>query len=250
MNSVVGMMFCRNEGDILEEILENCLHKVDSWFIADDGSTDSSWVIIQSFKSKYPDKIEYARNKREDPKDTGQRQALLDEIRRRYKPENTWVQILDADMMIFETDVRKAIESYASLDIGVAWCMLNAAREPGTWKGVDTFPDWKDSVTDIMPFGHKVEYLLYTFRPLPLLKYNLDVWRPWPQGFSQYVNDFDLIRHSTKENTPLLAHYGYRGPTHFYRKNKNKKFNKYPSWDCTSPELVEKTVYFFQWGME
>jgi len=250
MTTVVGMMWNRNEGDILPYIIESALDKVDTLFIADDHSTDNSWDIIQSYAANHKDKIEYIRNERVHPKDAGQRQSLLDEIRRRYKPENTWVQVIESDIMILDTDVREAIRDWAIDDLGITWQLLNAARKPGDWNDADVYPNWERPIQEIMPHAHWIEYMMYTWRPLPGLQFDPDTWRPWPNGFAQYVKNPPLKRGRKGLTSPLLAHYGYRGPAHFKQKYGNKKFRKYPSWDLTSVETVEKTVYFFngQWN--
>jgi glycosyltransferase involved in cell wall biosynthesis len=249
-DSIVGMMFNYNEGDILEETLEAFLPHVDSLFISDDNSTDNSWGIIRSFK----DKIEYMRNKRDNPLDQGQRQSILNEIRKRYKPEDTWVQILDADMMILETDIRESLKKYAIDDLTMSWVLLNGCRTLGAWKEVDFYPNWITPITNVMSRAHMLEDLVYTFRPLPKLEYNLDKWRPWPQNFSFY-SDKILDVKNRELDAPLIAHYGYRGPTHFYLKYGARKqmfSKKYPSWNLDSIESIESTVYFFngEWNRE
>lgn len=239
-----------NEGDILEETLTSAISKVGSLFIADDGSTDNSWEIIQSFAAKNKDKVEYIRNKRDVHNDQGQRQALLKEIKKRYKGEETWVQIIESDIMILDPSIREAIDEFAMHDIAVSWQTINAARKPGTWKEADTYPNWSKPITEIMPYGHWMEVMLYTFRPLPKIHYNLDRWRPWPQGFDNYVKNKPVTEYKRFLMAPLLAHYGFRGPTHYYLKCKKagkagKNHNKYKSWDLRSPETVDKTVSFF-----
>ena len=124
---IVGMFWNKGEGDILEEILLNALPHVDSMFIADDGSTDNSWDIIQSIAKAHPDKVEHIQQK-PNPNDKAQRNALLNEIRRRYKPEDTWVQIMESDIMILDTDIKQAIKDWAIEDIAVEWQALNALR--------------------------------------------------------------------------------------------------------------------------
>lgn len=247
MDNIVGLMFNYNEGDILEEVIRNFLPHIDSLFIADDNSSDNSWEIINSFK----DKVEYVRNKREDPRDQGQRQSLLNEIRKRHKPENTWVQVLDSDMMILETNIRESLSKYSVDDVGMNWTLLNGCREKGTWGEVDTYPVWKESITKVMPFAHILEDAVYTFRPLPKLEYNLDKWRPWPQNFSAYTNNVIDVKRR-RPDSPLIAHYGYRGPTHFHKKYRSKTFRKYPRWDPTSVKSIEETVYFFngEWNRD
>lgn len=239
--NLVGMMWNRNEGDILEETITEALKHVDSLFIADDNSTDNSWEIIKSLANSRKDKIEYIRNKR-DPRDQGQRQSLLDEIRRRYKPEDTWVQVIESDMMILETDIREAVKTQACHDVAMCWLAWNALRLPNTWKEVDTYPKWTRPIKEIMDRAGFMEHMVYTFRPLKEIYYDPNRWRPWPRGFNKDI-------HLKKTGTiPILLHYGYRGPTHFYtkyRSNPNVFKQKYPNWDLTSPETVDKTVAYF-----
>lgn len=239
---IAGMMWNKNEGDILEEIIISILPHVDSLLIADDGSTDNSWSIIESCKANYK-KIEHIQRK-PDPNDKGQRQSLLNEIRRRYKPESTWVQVCESDIKILETSVRDAIKNYSVKDSYVPWLTLNAVRLPGTWNEVDTYPNWKQPISHIMPYAHIMEVMQYSFRPYPDLKYS-EIWRPWPAGFQKYVGSHPELPQGRFR--PLLLHLGYRGPTHFYEKYKSmgKRHIKYQNWDLTSPQTVEQTVDFF-----
>jgi glycosyltransferase involved in cell wall biosynthesis len=251
MDSIVGMFWNCNEGDIVEETLTEAMKHVDSLFVADDNSTDNSWEIIQSVAKRHPDKIEYIRNSRDVSNDKGQRQALLTEIQKRYKPENTWVQIMESDIMILDTDIREAIKSrWCTHDLAVSWMALNACREVGAWDGHDTYPNWNHSIRKIMPLAHWMETMIYTFRPLPEIKYDLDRWRPWPQGWTNYIGEKPLEEKNRGLLSPLLAHYGYRGPTHFHQKFQDKRdengfHRKYKSWNLTSPQTVRDTVSFF-----
>jgi glycosyltransferase involved in cell wall biosynthesis len=242
-DTIVGMMWNRNEGDILEETIESALEHVDTLFIADDNSTDNSWDIIQSFGSR----IEYMRNKREHPLDQGQRTSLLKEIQKRYKAENTWVQIIESDIMILDTNVRTAIKEWAHEDLGVTWQLLNGARWKEEWDVWDMYPDWKGkSIREVLPIGHWVEYMLYTFRPMPDLYYDMDVWRPWPRGFQKYLKEEPLKRGKKGPTSPLLGHYGYRGPKYFFNKySRDKKWRKYPSWSVRTFNKTRDTVYYF-----
>jgi len=243
---IVGMMFNHNEGDILEETVEDALTHVDSLFLADDGSTDYSPKIVNSFNR--PPKVELAVARKADPRDRGQRTFLLDEIRKRYKPENTWVQLIESDIMIIDTDIREAIKEHAVHDLAMSWMCVNAARKAGTWKEVDTYPNWSMSMRKMMPYAHWMEFMLYTFRPLPALNYNTGSWRPWPAGFGSYTNQQVKGSYGRKVSAPLLLHIGYRGPTHFSKKYKGKwpgnRHPKYP-WDVSTPETVEDTCFFF-----
>lgn len=242
-DSVVGMFWNCNEADILEETLSEAIKHVDSLFIADDNSKDKSWEIIKSFAKNHSDKVEHIQNKRKDPRDQGQRQEMLEEIKKRYKPENTLVQIVESDIMILDTNIREAWADWARDDIAMTWQLLNAVRD--SWIEADTYPNWKYSIKKIMPLAHWMETMLYTFRPLPKLNYNLDTWRPWPQGWSYYSNK-DIWQRRRSLVAPLLAHYGYRGPTHFYQKYKGKNIQrKHPTWDNSSIDKVRESVYYF-----
>jgi len=250
VDNIIGMMWNRNEGDILEEIIDAALPHVDSMFIADDGSSDDSWPYIQSIARRRPDKIEYIRNTRNNSVDR-QRTPMLDEIRKRYKAENTWVQIFESDIMVVDTDIRIALEEYAVDNLAMTWQTLNAVRRPGTWVEVDTYPNWKAPIKEIMLYQHPLEIMLYTFRPLPKLYFDQDLWRPWPKGFSHYTSNPVKVR-SRKPSCPLLGHYGYRGPTHMWKKNnpegKIPCMSRNGVWDFSTRETTEKTVPFFNGG--
>lgn len=238
------MLWNRNEGDIIEEVIVDALRQVDALFIADGLSTDGSWGLIQSLKRRFP-KIEHIQQC-DETGDRAQRNSLLDEIRKRYKHEDTWVQIFESDMFTLETDIRKAIRDYCTQDMAVAWFALNACRLPGTWAEADRYPDWPAMIRDVMPYAHYMETLVYTFRPLPGLRFEQERWRPWPRGFSAYT-DQNLFLQPCGPEMPLLLHCGYRGPKHFAAKYKNMggKHPRYTTWRFDTPQRAEETVYFF-----
>jgi len=240
---IVGLMWAKNEADIIHQTISDALCHVDKLMIADDGSTDHTWEIIQLAKAAYPQSIEHIQ-RAPDRRDPGQRQALLNQVRRRYKPMETWVQIIEADVFILDTDLRALCANETR--IGISWQTLNAVRAPGTWAAVDTYPQWNAPIREIMPLAHRMEVMLYTFRPLPELHYVADKWRPWPQGFKHYVEK-PLKIHAKRADSPLLLHVGFRGPTHFHLKYRNmgKRHTKYPTWNVTSAAAVERTVPFF-----
>ena len=136
---IVGLMFNKNEGDILQEIIEAALPHVNSIMIADDGSMDKSWDIIQSIQNKHKDKVEHIQ-RNPNTVDKGQKQSLLDKIQQRYRPENTLVQIIESDIMIVDTDIRKAFKERSN-GVYLNWILLNAAREGKRgWEGADDYP--------------------------------------------------------------------------------------------------------------
>ena len=60
---IVGMFWNKSEADLLLFTLERAIKAVDSLVIADDGSTDKSWDIIQSFSNAHKDKVEHIQQK-------------------------------------------------------------------------------------------------------------------------------------------------------------------------------------------
>jgi glycosyltransferase involved in cell wall biosynthesis len=249
--NIVGMFWNRNEADILEETLTDALRHVDTIFIADDGSTDNSWDIIKSIAINNPNKVEHIQRE-PNKNDPAQRNALLNKIRERYRAEDTWVQVIESDIFILDTSVRKAIIERSSDDVVVTWTALNGVRDPGTWGINDTYPVWNHSIREVLPKCHYMEDMHYTWRPFPNLRFQ-GVWRPWPQGMGEYQTSRKGLKY-TPHNTPLLFHVGYRGPTHFYQKWQKTTMgdfhSRYKSWDLRSVENVEKTVSFFngQWN--
>lgn len=240
---IVGMFWNYNEADILPQTLEAALPHVDSMFIADDGSKDNSWDIIRGFAERHKDKVEHIQQK-PNKKDKAQRESVLTEIKKRYD-DKTWVQIMESDVMILDTDLRIAIKEKSVENVAVSWQLWNAIRKD--WMdGSDTYPNWNVPIKELMPYGHYMECMLYTFRCLPDLHFNQATWRPWPAGFSKYVNG-QVKQNKREPDTPLLAHVGFRGPTHFYEKYKymGSRHKKYKDWDLTSVESVNRTVFFF-----
>ena len=239
---IVGMMWNKNEGDILTEIISDALRHVDTLMIADDGSTDNSWDIIQGFAAHHKDQIEHIQQAPE-KRDRGQRRSMLNRIQERYRPEDTWVQIVESDIMILETDLERVLNERSN-DVSLEWILLNAVIPPDkNWSDMDEYPNWSKSIQDIMTYGHRMETMPYTFRPFKELMYSNKRWRPWPQGFSK-TTDKEKTREMT-DYTPLLAHYGYRGPTHMCKKHAGKLIPKYAQWDTSTIETTKATLSMF-----
>lgn len=239
---IVGMMWNKDEGDLLPDTISSALKHVDTLVIADDGSTDNSWDVIQGFAAHHRDQIEHIQRK-PDKGDKGQKQSLLSLIQSRYRAEDTWVQILESDIMILDTDIRRALRERSN-DTQLKWQLLNASPAPGQgWDDIDEFPTWSRPIQEVMTHAHKLELMPYTFRPFKELRYDYNNWRPWPQGFTRVSSN---TLSAPTDYTPLLAHYGFRGPTHFFKKYGHlSQHPRYSEWDLTSIESIKKTVYFF-----
>lgn len=239
--NIIGIMWNRNEGDILHDIIEAALPKVDALLVADDGSTDNSLDIIKSFGPRIEKVIDRSMAGKH-PEHLWTRQYLLNEVKKRFNPNETWVQIIESDTILLDTDIRQTIKDWAVKDTAVYWHMLNACRRH--WKGSDSYPNWNEPIQNVMPDCHLMEPVCYTFRTLPLIEFQ-DTGKPWPCGFSNYGV---TSRTKKRENSPLVAHYGYRGPTHFhqkYFKGNCRTHSKYTNWYIDSPEAVLETVPFF-----
>ena len=242
--TIAGMMFAKNEADILRETMTDAMRHVDVLYVADDGSTDGTWAVISDVAEAFKGRVFPQR--KPDALDPGQRSSLLRAIKKNHRAEDTWVQVVEADVFLLDTDLRAAIAKHKVSDLAVSWQTLNGVRPKGTWKGVDTYPTWTAPIREILPVCHFMEVMIYTFRPLEKLDYKPIFWRPWPQGWTQYTKD-PVERRRKEADSPLLLHVGYRGPTHFYQKYKSmgKRHRRYSTWDLTSVAKVEETVSFF-----
>jgi glycosyltransferase involved in cell wall biosynthesis len=232
---IVGMMFCKNEADVLPMTITDAMRHVDSLFISDDGSTDKSWDIIQYYRQKYPSKIEHVQQ-HPDSLDQGQRSSMLNLIRSRYKPEDTWVQIIDADMLLHTDNLSETIVRNSRADMLVNWYIMNAVRDH--WEGVHQwYPNWPEDLRVLMPKFHILEQVTYTFRPMPALYYTTE-WKPWPKGFTKYVKDTDERPNPTRDTVPILLHYGYRGPTHVFSRLGGRPKDKYGQEYDSIPSIL------------
>jgi glycosyltransferase involved in cell wall biosynthesis len=251
MDNIVAIMFAKDEADIISTTITEAMKVVDSIFISDDGSVDGTWDIIKYYKQAYPSKIEYIRQE-PDPNDQGQRNSLLNEIRRRYKPENTWVQTIEADIILYTKDLRELISRCNRQNVCMNWHNMNAVRDD--WTDIHQFyPHWPEAIQKIMPNFHWLEeFSSYTYRPMPELYFD-PVWRPWPRGLSYHLKPEGPRTRRCKldgNKTPLTLHYGYRGPTHLMTKwnrlkvKPTKPFTKY-GFDYTSIDTLMKTFYCF-----
>jgi hypothetical protein len=239
-DNIIGLLYNRNEGDILEEIIESALKNVDALLVADDSSTDNSLAVMKSF-GKRLELVADASMVKEGTPNFWTRQYLLDEIRKRFNPNDTWVQVYESDMMVFDTDIRAAISDWATDDVVVNWPTLNAVRDD--WlSGADKYPNWDHSIKEVMPNCHFMEYLLYTFRPLEGIAYSRSNSKPWPQGFTRYIKQ--RVLRTKREGSPLMIHYGYRGPTCYRTKLAPWGYAhpKYANMNLDTPESTVRTA--------
>jgi len=236
--NIVGIMWNKNEGDILNFIITKALEQVDYLFMADDNSTDDSFKIMESFKAnpKVLDVFQITRGEK--------KQILLDKVKARFKAEDTLVQVVESDVTILDTDIRACWAKYNNNNASMSWHVINAV-DPEGWKDESRcYPTWEVPIDKKMTHGNWMEVLShYTFRPLPGI-YFIDDSRPWPKGLSTYVGP-DTNRYTS--DAPLLAHWGYRGPKHWYAKYSAGpgSVHRKHKWKIGSVEECRKNVPFF-----
>jgi hypothetical protein len=240
MDKIVGILWNKNEGDILNFIISKALDQVDFLLMADDGSTDESVAIMESFKSnpKVLEILKVAKGKGE------KKQLLLEKVKQRFKPENTLVQVIESDVTILDTDIRTCWAKYNNNNASMSWQMINAT-DPEGWKDeTGCYPTWEVPIDKKMTHGNWMEVMShYTFRPLPGVFFINDS-RPWPKGLAQYVQK-DNIR--ILSDAPLVAHWGYRGPSHWFAKYSKGPGSLHPKhkWKIGSVEECKANVPFF-----
>ena len=221
--------------------------------IADDDSTDNSWDVIQSFEKQLEYKFRRADKISGSPHAPRvfSKQHLLEEVRRRFGTKDVWVQIIESDTALLDTDPREAIARWAVDDLSVRWHMVNAVRRE--WTPEYDLPTVPDNIPlhEYFNAAYWMEQISsYTFRPLPELVYT-DRGVPWPSGFSHYLSiPHPPLRLPKHPDSPLILHYGFRSPTFYYNKmrdvlNGGCVSKRYPAWDFSSPESVRRTVPFY-----
>jgi len=239
MDKIVGMMWNKNEGDILPFTIAKALEVVDYLVMADDGSTDNSLAVMQSFKG-HP-KVLHIENAKSG---TEKKKTLLNIIRSKFSPDNTLVQVIESDITVLDTDIRACWAKYSNNNAAMSWHLINAT-DPNMWITEEKcYPIWELPIDQKMSNGHWMEVLShYTFRPLPGVEF-IDDSRPWPRGLGTYIQ-VDGIRCTS--DAPLLAHWGYRGPSHWftkYSKGPGSVHRKH-NWKIGSVEECRENVPFF-----
>ena len=222
---IVGTMWNRDEGDILEETLLAARGHVDELLVVDNGSMDNSWDIIR----KHKDKLAYHRRI-----ESGNiRQHILKKAVKMFG-HDIWIQVCESDMMILDTDIRTAIEK-SRYENFVVWTMVNATRKD--WTSWDQWPNWSRPITEVMDYGYVFEQTMYTFRPLPGVNFT-NAWRPypvngWPSDSGippRLFRNLERKVSRAKDNAPLLAHFNYRGPAHFKKKARGSYRDQEARW--------------------
>lgn len=211
---IIGLMWNKSEGDILNETLSSALPMVDDLLVADHMSSDNSWDIIQERRSEFA----FISQSSHDP-----RQLLLDKAVEMYG-RNIWIQIIESYMINVDTDVRAEIDSRALFNGEVLWWVYVEAFRLNWGPEDELFPNWDKSITEVMPLGMILEQCPLTFRPHSDVRFT-DRWRPWPAGLNGYMEkEQGLFSKKAwwRKQTPLFGHYNIRGHKHYSFKQLDK----------------------------
>ena len=216
-DKIIGIMWNKNEADILDETLTKALPLVDHLLVADDDSDDSSWDIIRSHKSElaYISRYSEATNKSYS-KDNWQRSSLLDKAVEMYG-RDIWIQVMESDLIAIDTDIREQVETRENIQGAAIW-WINVEAVRREWRSEDEmYPNWDKSIQEVMPWGHILEKAPYTWRPHPDV-YFPTRWQPHPCGLDKYGGpggEWHVKKSHCKASTPLWGHYNIRGRKHF-----------------------------------
>ena len=218
---VIGIMWNKNEGDILDETISKALLLVDHLLVADDQSSDDSWDIIRSKKSElaYISRYGETPGSKKYRKSVWQRQSLLEKAIEMYG-RNIWIQVIESDLIAIDTNVKEQLELGTNVHgIALWWITLEAVRKE--WIEEDEkYPNWDKSIQEVMPYGFILEKAPYTWRPYPDIHFG-DKWNPVPRGLAKYGHlggEWRVRRRHCNKDIPLWAHYNIRGRKHFNKK--------------------------------
>lgn len=104
----MGLLVCRDEADIIAEVLTHALVWCDEIHILDTGSTDCTWDIVNDLAKREPRIIPF--EQRSVIFDLCLRGWMFDKLRPRFQPGD-WLAFLDADE-IYHTDPRTFVHNY------------------------------------------------------------------------------------------------------------------------------------------
>ena len=241
MSKVVGILWNRNEGDILEEIISKARPLVDHLLVADDASTDNSWDIIRAKKSE----LDYISRYGETPgsklyhKSVWQRQSLLEKAIEMFG-RDIWIQVIESDLISIETNIKEQIElGTHTYGIAVWWITIEAVRKEWTEED-EKYPNWDKSIQEVMPYGFILEKAPYTWRPLPDIHFSGKNRSPIPRGLAKYgqlSGEWRVRRRHCNVDTPLWGHYNIRGKKHFE--------DKYAGMDKTRKSVQKRYLCAF-----
>lgn len=222
-DKIIGIMWNKNEGDILDETITKAIPIVDHLLVADDDSSDNSWDVIRSKKSELAHISRYSETpNKKYSKSNWQRQSLLDKAVEMFG-RDIWIQVIESDLIAVGTDIREQLESRNHVHgIAMWWITLEAVRKE--WREEDEkFPNWDKPIQEVMPWGHILEKAPYTWRPYPDIYFG-EKWSPFPRGLNKYgylSGEWRVRRKYCKKDTPLWGHYNIRGRKHFNEKYAN-----------------------------
>jgi hypothetical protein len=241
-DKIVGIMWNKNEGDILNESISKALPLVDHLLLSDDLSSDNSWDIIRNRKSEltYISRYGETSGSKKYDKSVWQRQSLLDKAVELFG-RNIWIQVIESDLMAIDTNIREQVETKTYVHgIALWWITCEAIRKEWTEKD-EKYPNWDKSIQEVMPYGFILEKAAYTWRPYDGV-YFTNKWSPVPRGLDKHGpvlgGEWRVRRFNCKPDTPLWGHYNVRGKKHFNA--------KYKGVDMTRKSVLKRKLCAFE----
>ena len=237
---IIGIMWNKNEADILDETITKALPLVDHLLISDDDSDDHSWDIIRSHKSSLAYHARRSEQSEHVEADRWQRQHLLDKAVELYG-RNVWIQVIESDLIAIDVNLKEQLDNPANLHgIGLWWITLEAVRKEWTPE-FEQYPNWDRSIQKIMPDCHILEKAPYTWRPYEGVEFGRK-WNPVPHGLDKHGpmmgGEWRVRRPICKPDIPLWGHYNIRGRKHFN--------SKYRHFDVNSKAKDKRELVAFE----
>jgi hypothetical protein len=239
----VGIMCCRDEGDLLPQVYPHIRERVDYLYAYDDGSIDGTWEFL-----KYAD---YAIRKEDDTNRPGIARPnyhhLLEKIKADFKGEEVWCFITMGDRFFLNKEPRQIVEEAGDHTAvnGVQLDFLRHRIDPWTEEN-DPWPDL-GNIRNLCRWFRFDEQCCVAFRLDDRLSY-LEAKYPWPRGM-QYGSIQYSLGEKISVDMPYFEHQGRRTPkARIWREEsgsrpKSEKYSHYDNESFAGVLETQKRMY-------
>ena len=249
---VIGTLDTRDDGDLLPEVLDQAKGMFDAVYAYDDGSIDNTNEILKNHPviSKLWHRDEFSEEERA-RYIQHRRGWLLEQVKKDfpYETEDTWVVRVEGDRFFLNQDPKEIVERAVRAEMDSrCGVMLDFRRHRADgWEGVDTWPNWHDSIRNIQRwFDVDETHDVIAFKVTDYIDYKNNIKpRPWPRGTRP--NDY-RHREFTKDMA-FFEHHGRRSPRYYHwtlesgsRILGQKQKQHYPDVDYSNTESIVKSM--------